>query len=95
MKPTTTALIIWGVFFIAGLLIYSFQKKKPTFEGNRKRSLWSGGLIVFATASLVIFFSAQDMTDQVNIFAKDFVLLLGGIIGGSLFSSGIQKQTES
>lgn len=88
------ALGAWLFFTTAALALYCLQAKEPSHESNRKRSLWSGLIITAATLAMFIFLLKTDEAGKLADFAKDYVSLLGSVIGGNLLVQGMQKKLK-
>ena len=93
---TACALIIWVAVFGAALIYYAIQKEEPTYEENRKKCFRAGGTILLATiVFFIVLISNTELSDNPwYTFSKDYVSLVGSVVGGNLFVNGILKKTK-
>ena len=83
----TIILIAWFVGLIVGL-VFIAGPKEMSFEQNRRRSLVAGSIITGGTLLLMALVSKTDLGNYV----KEFIVMLGSVIGGGLLLQGMQKK---
>lgn len=91
---THQILIGWLAITSIALITYSLQKN-PTPEGNRTMNLWAGSAIIFATTVAMIFILDHPSGGRFEeAFIREYLSIIGSVIGGGLFVRGIQKKTK-
>ena len=88
-------ILIWLSAIAFAIYFYAQRKneKTVTFEINRKRSLISGLIILSATVFVIICTIGTD--DDLMIYLKDFALVIGSFLGGSILSQGLQNRINN